>query len=397
MPYVEEINDPERLESHRLRWSALLAQTPGRSFFHSLDWLLAYWKCYGAGQKLRVLIVSSGGETIGIVPLTVRRETTRLGALRVLTYPLHDWGSFYGPIGHQPAATLTAAMLHLRATRRDWDLLDLRWIDEETDRGRSRRAMTAAGFSVRSSVWDATCLVDLPSTWEEYFARLSSKVRSNIRRAERRLAEQGAAAFERYRPLGASQGQDAPRWDLYEQCVDLARRSWQGSSDNGTTLSHPQVACFFRETHLLAARSGALDLALLRLDGRSIAYAYNYHACGSVFGLRTGYAPEFAECGAGLVLLAWMFRDSIARGDRRLDMGVAAKETKRRWAPRWAPLGRLTHYAAGSPRAQLLGWKHRLSDRRPPIENPARANYHETQLQEHSGKTKASDAACKFS
>ncbi|MBW3598563.1 MAG: cellulose biosynthesis protein, partial [Planctomycetes bacterium] len=224
MPHVEEINEPDQLESHRLRWSALLARTRGGSFFQSLEWLQACWRWFGEGQKLRVLIVSSGGETIGIVPLTVRRERTRIGTVRVLTYPLHDWGAYYGPIGYQPAAALTAAMLHVRGTRRDWDLLDLRWIDPETDRGRSHSAMELAGFAARQSVWDRTCIVPLPASWEEYFSGLSSKTRSNIRRAEKRLAACGAVAMERYRPLGSAHGDDDPRWNLYEECVNLARR-----------------------------------------------------------------------------------------------------------------------------------------------------------------------------
>ena len=99
---------------------------------------------------------------------------------------------------------------------------------------------------------------------------------------------------------------------------------------------------------------------MLRLDGRAIAFAYNYHAAGSVYGLRMGFDPDFAPCGAGTVLLAWSIRDGIARGDRLLDWGVATKEIKQRWNPRLAPIGRVTHYAVTSPRAQLLGWKHRL-------------------------------------
>ena len=99
MSQVIEINRIEDLGQYRLLWSALLGQTRGASFFQSLDWLEAYWRHFGHRQKLRVLIVSSGGEPIGIVPLTVVRESTRVGTLRTLTYPIHDWWWFYGPIG----------------------------------------------------------------------------------------------------------------------------------------------------------------------------------------------------------------------------------------------------------------------------------------------------------
>ena len=78
------------------------------SFFQSLDWLRVYWRHFGAGQQLRVLVVTSCGEPMGIVPLVVRRETTRVGEVRVLTYPLDDWGTYFGPIGSRRRTILRA-------------------------------------------------------------------------------------------------------------------------------------------------------------------------------------------------------------------------------------------------------------------------------------------------
>lgn len=359
MPNVELIRELGVLEEHRAWWQELLAQTPGASFFHSWEWLRAYWRRFGQGQELRILLVSGPHGAEGIVPLVLRREKTRLGCVRVLTYPLQDWGSYYGPIGPRPEETLRSAMSHLKCVRRDWDLIDLRWIDEKLDDGASQRALESAGIRAQRGEWDRTCLLDLPATWDSYFSTLTSKFRNNVRRAEKRLQQEGAATLERYRPAGAAQGLADPRWDLYDECVELAHRSWQGASTDGTTLSHPEVASFFRETHEAAAQRGELDLLILRLEGRAIAFAYNYHVAGAVYGLRSGYDPGFADCGAGTVLMAWMLRDGIQRGDRRYDLGVATKEIKMRWNPRLARLGRLTHYPAASPRAQALAWKHR--------------------------------------
>ena len=114
MSEVIELTSVSELEDQRLLWSSLLAQTQGASFFQSLDWLICYWNHFGDGQRLRVLVVMSQGAPIGILPLIVRRESTRAGPLRVLTYPLHDWGSYYGPIGPHPSATLLAGLGYVR-------------------------------------------------------------------------------------------------------------------------------------------------------------------------------------------------------------------------------------------------------------------------------------------
>ena len=355
MIHVQEINDVSELAGYRLLWNLLLPQTRGATFFQSLDWLEVYWKHFGAGQRLRVLIVSSNDQPVGILPLVVRTETTRVGRLRVLTYPLHDWGSFYGPIGPNPTATLTAGLQHIRQTRRDWDMLDLRWVDlTGVDHGRTSGAMERAGFEPAKQAWNQAAVIELDGTWGEYFAGRTKKHRHNIRRCRRRLAERGQVTHIRYRPEGAAHGDDDPRWDLFESCVDVARRSWQGSSTNGTTLSHDCMYDYVHDTHAVATRCGALDLNLLLVDNRPVAFAYNYHYQGEVHALRKGFDPDFSAARPGTVLAATVIEDSFRREDSRYDMGIDSLHKKRHWQTSLVTSYRYTHFPISVPRAQLL-------------------------------------------
>jgi CelD/BcsL family acetyltransferase involved in cellulose biosynthesis len=365
MAEIVEINDPAYLARHRLAWASLHAQTREASFFHTLDWLACYWKFYGEAQRLRVLLVHCGGSPIGIVPLVVRREATRLGELRVLTYPLHDWGWFYGPIGPNPAATLTAALKYVRETPRDWDLLDLRWVDvDRIDHGRTQLAMQNAGFAATRGVWKQTAIVDTSTSWESFFASKTTKFRNNQRRYEKRVAELGDVTFERYRPRGAAHGgDDDPRWDLYDDAEAVAQRTWQADATDGDTISSAKVRDFFRETYALAVKNGMADLCLMRAGDRPIALGYNYVHDGYVLGIRFGYDAEFAKSGLGNVMYLNMFRDSFARGDRTFDMGVGSLDIKQPWLTQLVNSYRVTHYPLASPRSQLLRLKHWWSGR----------------------------------
>ena len=360
MRHVIEINRIDDLESFRRCWQSLLQRTRGASFFQSLDWLEVYWRHFGASQKLRVLVVLGQEAPIGILPLTVMRERTRIGHVRVLTYPLHDWATFYGPIGPDSTTILSAGMRHVSSTDRDWDMLDLRFTNRELDCGRTPLAMQAAGFRAREGVWATTHVIQLEGRWSDYVAARTGKFRNNIRRAETRAARLGEVTFERYRPRGDAQADGDPRWDLYDECLELAERSWQGSSMDGTTLSHDSVKEFFRDLHAVAARCGAVDLNALRINRRMVAFAYNYHYAGSLAGVRTGYAPEFAHISPGTLLLASLIRDSFSRGDKTLDLGTNPAPYKRHWRTHTLASCRYTHYAAGSPRSQLLRLKNRL-------------------------------------
>jgi CelD/BcsL family acetyltransferase involved in cellulose biosynthesis len=363
MVRVLEINRIEELASLRQEWEDLLRQTPGASFFQSLDWLGAYWNHFGAGQTLRTIIVLEEDRPVGIVPLVVRNEKSKVGWLRVLTFPLHDWGSFYGPIGPQPGPTLAAALEHVRRTRRNWDIVELRWQGfPGADPLESGRAMLAAGFHAYASLWNRAAVVDLEGTWDSYWSGRKRAWLRRFRHDERKLACRGDVSYVRYRPAGRYAGQvgnlshddGSPRWDLYEACEDIARRSWQNGATNGTTLSHESVRGFLREAHQAAAAAGAVDLNLLLLDGSPVAFIYGYHYSGYVYGLRRGYDAGRAPEGAGNVLLAYTLRDSFARGDRLYDMGVGSLSSKRHFETRVIPVLRYSHYPPLALRTQVL-------------------------------------------
>ena len=141
--------------------------------------------------------------------------------------------------------------------------------------------------------------------------------------------------------------------DLFEKCVTIAARSWQSGLVEGNTLSHGDVYPLLRDVHFAAARAGGLDVSLLKLNGTPIAFAYGYHFRGHVDVMRIGFDPEWSKMGPGSVLWTRQIRDSIARGDRVLDLGPTAVDYKKFWMTRRVPTYRWLRYTH-SPRAQLL-------------------------------------------
>lgn len=354
MADVIEVSRVEELAEYRLAWESLLSETPGASFFHSLDWLRAYWEHFGKQKRLRVLVVLDEGRPLGIVPMVLRRERTRLGWLRVLGYPLDDWGSFYGPIGPAQEQTLVHALAWIKAGPADWDLLELRGIEAGSPADQATAsAFEAAGCPALRTLWNRTALVDFSGEWETYLAGRSAKWRSNYRRLERRLHQHGKVEHIRYRPAGEVGSTFDPRWDLYDACEAVARRSWQAQSTTGTTLCHESIRPFLRDAHQAACRRGEVDLNLLCLESQPIAFAYNYVRQGRLYGLRSGYDAAAARLGAGTVLLALMLRDSFRRKDTLLDMGFTSLELKRPVATRMVEAVRYSHFGP-SARAQVL-------------------------------------------
>ena len=340
MQHVEQIDDPLQLDEYRDVWRVLLAQTPHASFFQSFEWLATRCQHADPGERLRVLVIRNDGQVSGIVPLCVKHEPTSCGVVRVLTFPLDGWGSFYGPVGSAPEETLREAIAHAWRGPRDFDVVDLRGLP---------------GTETAAEEFASVGMLDLEGDWDAYWAsRYKQKNRRrNVERCERRLAELGEIRYQRYRPAGDSTEQVDPRWDLYEACEQLARGSWQDGLVDGNTLHHEHVRPFLRDAHVAAVNAGAADVNLLSLGNRPIAFVYAYHYRGHVDLMRAGFDPELAKLAPGNALWTRLIRDSFERGDRVLDFGPTCLDYKRFWITRLEPSCRLLQYSR-SPRAQAL-------------------------------------------
>lgn len=360
---IVEVNTLTDLEPFRKDWDRLLAITAGANYFQSLSWLEVYWKHFQEQQYLRVIIVRDAGEVTGIVPLCVRRIKTKIGSCSILTYPFDDWGSFYGPVSANPEQTLQAALEYIQSSPRDWDLIDLRCVDSDGyDGGATEQALESTGLSFKKFEWDQTAYVDLNQDWDVYLKERSGKARQTYLRAEKRVAKEGEIEFTRYRPKGEQAGDCDPRWDLYEICEEIARKSWQGSSTTGTTLSHEKVADYFRDAHESATRFGAMDLNLLYLSGTPAAFNYNYVYQGRIFSLRMGFDPEVSNKGLGRLLMGRMIRNSMETGDQLLDIGPGSLDAKKYWYTSVETSYRYVHYSQVSKMAKVLQASSRIAE-----------------------------------
>jgi CelD/BcsL family acetyltransferase involved in cellulose biosynthesis len=355
MVEISEIRSVDELSTYRLAWNSWLSSTPRATFVNTIDWLESYWQHFGEKQQLRVLVARHDGAPVGLLPLCIRKVRHRLGSARVLTYPLDGWGSWYGPVGVDPAVTMLGAMRYLQHARRDWDLLDLPWTAPPSRDGcRVARSLRVVGMLSNEAVHQTVSHVDFAGGFGDYLCRLNRKSRHELRRVERRVFEQGNVEYIRHRPAPAREGDGDPRWDLYAMCQQVALASWQSSSTTGTTLTHDRVRHFLSDAHEVAARNGMVDVNLLLVDGRPAAFAYNYHYHGRLTGIRVGYDPTLGIAGLGTALVLRSIEDSCERGDASLDLGAGETQFKKRLRTHSEPSYRVTYAPLRSWRSQAV-------------------------------------------
>jgi CelD/BcsL family acetyltransferase involved in cellulose biosynthesis len=362
---IREINQLAELEAVRADWQRLLLQTPGYSFFQTLQWLETSWDHYPLPQKLRVIVVEHGGGPIGIVPFCVRTEVRKVGRVRALTYPLQDWGTFYGPIASEPHLAFRAAIKHIAATPRDWDFVDLRWVDEAAPEFMAvGEAMRDAGFGFFTRPRMEVRICRMAEGWDAYLESRSRNWRREMRRSIELLEKNGGEVkLLRYRPSADATGGESRHDEIFDVCIEIAERSWQADSGPTGTLSSPSVRDLLRQLHRQAGDLGMLDTNILMVGGRPVAFNYNYLADRRTYGLRCGFDGTAGLENCGKILLYKMLEDSFLRGDSEYNFGPGRQPYKDRFATEMRLAYTFRHYARYSLRSQLLRLKERVSSR----------------------------------
>lgn len=352
---VAEINDIDRLDHFRLAWRALLGKTKGATFAHSPEWLEHYWTHFGHDQKLRILFVTLGNKIIGIVPLVIKPVTTKVGVMRVLTYPLDGWGTFYGQIGSNPAATMVTAMRHIHASRRDWDLIDLRYIDQEGhDHRRTLNSFKSVGFQGNQAVWQKQPLINTTQTsWEDYLASRSEKTQQLISHAEQITGKAGHIAFYRSRLENPLTPGWNPRWDLWAEFQLMIFQNGNQLNIAGGNFSRNKKLSFLHDIHGPAVRAGMARIDALFVNHSLVACAYGMqHGSGTDYlavGRHKETPPEVIT-----TLMARMVQQSIQDGETSLNLGLMGNSLSGMWSNEQQTSYRCSHFPLLAPRSQLL-------------------------------------------
>jgi hypothetical protein len=167
---------------------------------------------------------------------------------------------------------------------------------------------------------------------ENYFEKVGSKRRCEIKRKTKKLGQVGTVRIER---LGMGSEVNISKLDrIIEDALTICKCTWQGESDMGRAICDDDVEAFYRDScHLLAVRK-MLDLSVLYVDNRPVSFIWGHTRRQHAFINKIGFDPEFSQFGVGEVHMAWLIEDSSAQGIHVIDLGHEYTSWKKRWSKR---------------------------------------------------------------
>ncbi|HEV2446712.1 MAG TPA: hypothetical protein VGS58_12345, partial [Candidatus Sulfopaludibacter sp.] len=180
-------------------WQCLLSQMARPSPFLSFPWITTWWRHFGRGSRLFIVIARGpGGELVGAAPLhIVPRRLAGIVTVRSLEFIGYrgsavcaDHLDFLTPANARAAVT-AALMQELLQRREEWDALVLADLAEESQ---VPAALSAVAPALCSRLETAeTCFYrGLPASAEELWAdirRFHPKLASNVKYYRKRLQQ----------------------------------------------------------------------------------------------------------------------------------------------------------------------------------------------------------------
>ncbi|HEV8703075.1 MAG TPA: GNAT family N-acetyltransferase [Candidatus Polarisedimenticolia bacterium] len=344
---VETITDWQGLLDLQPAWDALLEESGVDHPFLSHEWVKTWWECFGAAHELHVLMVRDGDGPVAIVPLM--RSKGRFYGLpvrRLETIGNVHTQRFDVVSGRRRPEAYRAIWRTLLEQEALWDVLVLSHLPADSPTLATLTSL-ALGDGYLTGLWRSAEAPYIPieGSWDEYFNRLSPKLRANLRRRERRLQQFGDIRME---VVGS--GPDV--WDALEDGLWIESAGWKGRA--GTAIAADEATHrFYSLLALRAARRGWLRLHFLTVGERRIAFDFSLFYAGKAFLLKPAYDPAFAACSPYSQLLARILQDHFDRGVKEFDFLGQEDAWKFDWATRTRSQEWL-YVMPDSPRMRLL-------------------------------------------
>ncbi len=307
------LSDLSSAWAHADAWRQLSAQCP----LVSPEWMLTWWKHYGQGSELCVVLcLDDADEVVGIAPfMRVGGKLTKkwkfLGSGRVCT----DYASILArPDREGDVYRAIAQFLHQRCKQDNFwhgNRLSMEGVEKNSHGSVAlQQELLSQGFQVWETPLEATVAMDLPATFELWCKGLSSQARRKAKRVMQRM-DAKEVLFE---SLASDSGINSRFDDLMR--LHQARRNMLGQSG---CFHEGRFGEFLHEAALRLAQHGQATLELCRDDQGVIACHLILQRPGMAYMYCSGVAPDRMDIEPGHLLTVNAVRRAIEDGMRGYD------------------------------------------------------------------------------
>jgi CelD/BcsL family acetyltransferase involved in cellulose biosynthesis len=321
--HIKQISTAAEFEGLRINWNTLLENNYNNHVFLTWEFLFNWWKVYGATRQLFLITAWHGKQLIGIAPLMIENRKTfslRHRVLCNLGVPDIDIGGFIlQPENEQAPLEICS---YIKKHEKLWDIIDLReFLFKSTEIISLKRIFNKTGFAITESTGEHY-FISIQNDWEIYNKQLSRKFRYNLRRALRLAEDIGAVTVKHY-------SGNQITWECFETIIEINRHA------HFPRLSQSPIQQeFIRQLINQKNEKGLLNIYILSIGDRPVAYEYGFIYNGRFDDWRTGYDTDLpANISIGKLLAAQVIEACFKDHLNEIDFLRGTESYKNEWKP----------------------------------------------------------------
>lgn len=325
MPSIIRVSDYSGFKNYKDRWEELLSRSHADNIFLTYEWIDACIRHFCSKEKLLVLNIYNGDRLAGIAPLMIRRHKYFGLPVRSVCFigtGISDRMDFI--LYQDKEEIVTVAMDYLMGIKSEWDFINLEEMPEKSGTFEAirkyliQKRVTSFFGPKKKSFYIVTGKDKgaLSSDFSKKFSRKFKKVANKY--GDLKLG------FERHIGIGM------PQDSIFPELEAIENRSWKGDERSGI-FSRPDSAGFHKDILNKFSKSGFLDLSLLILDSRPIAYMYNYIYSKRSYNYSIAHDKRYCTISPGTLLMLWTISDSQSRGIEEFDFTRGEDDWKTRF------------------------------------------------------------------
>lgn len=323
MLQTQVIDNEKAFSELEKEWDHLLSKSDQNHFYLTHEFMFTWWKHLSSKASLRIVLVRDNGELIAIAPFMLTRGGFLKFPARKIEFIGSGWG-YGGIILHRKKRECIEKIFSTLEDIKNWDiaLFSQMLNDPEISHDELPLAFPKGRCAHNSFQIRIPC-IPLDSTWEEYLSERGQSFRRNIKNKEKKLNQFGKAEFLRITNFN---GSDVTFSKTMGWLKTIADRSWKSKA--GTAISsNKDVFGFYTELTEKMNEKGSMDLSVLFIDGKPIAYIYGALYDRVFYEIDIAYDEQYSKASPGVLLRNYILQELFKEDLKNFDF-VAYYEYK---------------------------------------------------------------------
>ncbi|MFA5097264.1 MAG: GNAT family N-acetyltransferase [Candidatus Margulisiibacteriota bacterium] len=324
---IKVIKSFDEFEALKDKWNLALKKSSSNLFFLRHEWLLNWWKHYGRGHDLFVILVIHDGEIAAAAPMMIlNKKLFRIIKVRKLQFIAHDVSDYMDfMIVSDHAANFNRLMAQIKSSSSLWDWAEFIYLKNDSSNLKYWRNIGADVNDMVFDKKDVSVIVNIGAhdSYDKYLRSLNKKVRHDVTRQMNNIEKTAKIKFDVYKNSNEI-------LSLLPNFFSLHKKKWKDQKmasqfyDRALTERYTSLAKDLDDT-------GLLELSVLRLDNNIVAMHYGFTYEDRYYWYTPTYNPEYAKYSPGKLLLAKLIENAISRRFKIFDLLRGNEQYKYFW------------------------------------------------------------------